>query len=80
MPVVERLCKMCENDVETEFHFIFHCAKLKHITNNMHNKVKELCSLTSDTEKLELLNSMPYAFSSFINNLWEERKIFLELP
>ena len=31
IPLNERICKLCQNDVEDEEHFIFDCSKLEHI-------------------------------------------------
>ena len=73
----ERVCQLCGNDVDCEFHFLFNCTS----THDKHmqecHKVPELLQYSNETDKLKFLLTKPYILGNYINSLWQERNAIL---
>ena len=73
----ERVCKLCNNRVEDELHFLFECEmnKPEKFLNN--DVVSELDALGDNIGKLKLLAARPHIFGKFIHNMWSNRNEML---
>ena len=78
IPAAERVCKLCNNAVETEIHFLFHCEALAAVRRSALVKIPELPCVSSDYEKLKYLSNMPYVFGTLIDKLWNQREVMIE--
>lgn len=74
-----RICKLCNNEVETEIHFLFHCSKLEHIREPYCNMLKTSNDIQSDNDRFEILCTEIYVskLSKMIRQLYDERKVIL---
>ena len=81
LTVNERLCQICNsNNVENEFHFLFHCDKFKSERENFYS----LCITNysnfvylCDEDKLNILMNEGNNWrilSNYLVNIWEKRK------
>ena len=81
LTVNERLCQICNsNNVENEFHFLFHCDKFKSERENFYS----LCIANysnfvylCDEDKLNILMNEGNNWrilSNYLVNIWEKRK------
>ena len=71
--VENRICPLCNNDVETEIHFLLECNKYDR-GDFLHSTGTNSITLTS-TEKLKILMSNHQkATSSFVCKLWKQRQ------
>ena len=76
----ERICKLCNDGIEDEVHFLFHCSKLKHIRDYHLNKLGILDDdIQSDSDRFKLLctNNFVLILSKMIRQLYDERKLIL---
>ncbi len=78
----ERICKLCNNDVETELHFIFQCPKFTPERIAFYHNVNCLCDdflQVNDSEKLALCMTKPIVniFSKYLVQIYEIRKSVL---
>ena len=86
LTVNERLCQICTcnfNDVENEFHFLFHCDKFKSEREHLYS----LCIANysnfvylCDEDKLNILMNEGNNWrilSNYLVNSWEKRKHIL---
>ena len=71
--ISQRICAMCNNNIETEYHFMFHCTSLEKVRNNYVIKLPELTSPMEDHSKMMLMGNMPYIFTNIVSDLWNER-------
>ena len=55
LPRTERICKLCNLDVETEIHFIFHCNSYHEGRVKLHHQVPEVLNFQTPVEKLKYL-------------------------
>ena len=62
----DQICKMCNQDVENEIHFVLHCSRLEEIRKKWLVKIPELTTLSCDFNKLKCLCSMPYRFGGML--------------
>ena len=69
----DRICKMCKDEPETKFHFLFHCKDLDQIHTELLDKLPELSNLSNDCEKFKYLCNSPYTFANYIERLWNVR-------
>ena len=69
----EWVCKMCNDGVEDEFHFLFHCAKLIPLRIELFNKLPYVLAEHRDIDKLRILCQKPYVFSNYLKDLWDMR-------
>ena len=63
--------------MEDEFHFLFDCSEYAEERKKLNCKVEELKYCTSQVEKFQKLNIMPFTFANFISILWEKRKTLI---
>ena len=68
-----RICKLCNDECETELHFLFKCSKLSTLRENLYLKVPELLSKSCNISKLEYLSQLPHTFSNYLQKLWKTR-------
>ena len=73
LPRHERICKLCNNDVEDEIHFLFNCSKLQNQHVKLYDKVPELLHIENLVSRFENLCNCPFIFGNFIEQLWYER-------
>ncbi len=78
----ERICKLCNTDVETEIHFIFQCAKFTPERIAFYHNVNILCEnflQVDDLQKLALCMTKPIVntFSKYLVQIYEIRKSVL---
>ena len=73
IPRQERMCKVCNIEVESESHFLFRCISLMNVCIKHYHDYPEILNLNSTHEKISFLNSHPYKFSRFVEELWQER-------
>ena len=67
-----RVCKLCNNEVEDEKHFLFDCVKLNGPCIKLYHKNPEL--LNHDyVNRIKMLLETPYSFGYFIDNMWKLR-------
>ena len=78
LPLEHRICDLCRNAVETEFHFLFECVNLSNIRKLYELKIPELIGNLPHHEKLTILGNMPYVFANYVAELWIERLNFLK--
>ena len=79
LSVAERVCKLCNDEVETECHFVLHCWKLKSVRDCEMESVPELNYFDEDIAKLQYLSNMPYFFSNLLDKLWIKRETLLNM-
>ena len=51
----ERICKLCQNDVENEEHFIFDCSKLEHIRKHFFHRLASISPSFIQMSRIERL-------------------------
>ena len=69
-----RVCKLCNDGVENEIHFILKCVALNDTRQRCLSAVPELTLIEEDVNKLKYLSNMPYRFSGMLQKLWQFRK------
>lgn len=55
VPLNERICKLCRNDIEDEEHFIFDCIKLEHIRKHFFHRLASICPSFIHMSKIDRL-------------------------
>ena len=71
----DRTCKLCNSgEIEDEEHFLFSCASLRDIRQDLKMELMDKCDLSWDCLKLA-----PNAFAKYIERLWSKRKTLLDL-
>ena len=73
-PRNERIGKLCDSgDIESEYHFLFHCNALNNVRCRMYYDCPELLNYSDDAYKLKLLSCKPYLLGRLAKNLWHAR-------
>ncbi len=71
--VENRICPLCNNDVETEIHFLFECNKYDRGDFLLNADINS--NMLTFTEKLKILMSNHQkATSNFVCKLWKQRE------
>ena len=70
----QRICELCDSEVETETHFLFKCPKLVHVRDKYRQRLAGILDWECGIKQFKTLNSMPYLFGSLILDLWNERE------
>ena len=78
IPRNERLCKLCNNTIENEIHFVFFCDKLKNIRDPFFTT---LCNQNNDFMDMEVVTKLKilmsknnvFSFAKFLDDLFTER-------
>ena len=70
-PRCERICKLCDLEVEDTSHFLFRCVANKPARLEMYHKLPEILQIDIDTEKIKFLENYPYQYANFVNKLWQ---------
>ena len=76
-PRSERICEMCNEETESECHFLFHCRKLNFHRELLTRTMPELIVLNDNREKFAYLCKKPYILGNYILKQWYERMILL---
>ena len=92
VPRDERTCKLCKTEIETAYHFLFHCKETSFIRDDFQKSMPDLLmprmadrdagqrgnsTRNCDSEILKRLSDQPFAFGNYINNLWQTRELLL---
>ena len=73
-PWANRLCKICDSsEVETEYHFLFHCKSLDQERLNSYYMYPELLNFSEDACKLIQLSLKPYLLGKLVDKLWHKQ-------
>lgn len=81
IPVDERLCDLCNTDIEDEYHFLMACPKYaefrQQMITNVSEKYPEIVGL-SLTEKFRLIVQLQFKeLATFLDKAWHKRKALL---
>jgi hypothetical protein len=80
IPREQRICKLCNIEVEDELHFLFRCCKLQHIRALYKELITYLTiSEPNDIDRFKFIFSKPCIIttSNFVKALYDERKTIL---
>ena len=69
----DRICDLCNTEVETETYFLFNCKKLADVRLKLIHETPELLQYCTCIDKLKFLLSKPYVLGKYVNVLWKER-------
>ena len=72
-PRCQRMCKLCNIEVENEVHFLFTCTVNHDNRVKMYHKFPELLNQTNLEERFKLLCSKPHIFCNYVSDLWYNR-------
>ena len=72
-PCVNRICRLCKIEPETETHFLFRCIANTNTRNKHYHGFPEILNFSKDEDKIKLLNTKPFKFGKFIDELWQNR-------
>lgn len=67
----ERICEMCNQDVETTTHFLYDCDRL----TDIRERYKEQLDL--DKNHPENLYNKPFVCGKYVDELWNKRQEIL---
>ena len=74
LPISERICELCDEEVETEIHFLLECPSLKGTRKKLLNGLQPIQDMTNNAEKLKMLCEMPFLMGNLLNQLWKTRE------
>ena len=79
VPHNQRICRICNDEIETEMHFLFYCTNLHHVRILFNTFFIDLYKCNSDLERFAMLFAKQYITltARFIRNLYDERKRIL---
>ena len=65
----QRICKLCNDGVETETHFIFECKKLEQKRIELFHLCPNLLNYSQTKAKYLYLNNRPYVLGKYISKM-----------
>ena len=71
----QRICKLCNSAVETEYHFLFDCVKLNKTCIEHVYECPELLNFVDNAHKLTYLHTKPYLLGRYIVKLWHTHEL-----
>ena len=79
IPRDQRVCKLCNDGIETEMHFLLYCTNLYHIRISFNRLFTDLYNCNSDTERFILMFTKEFIRETarFIRHIYDERKKIL---
>ena len=78
IPWLERKCKLCNNEVGDEIHFLLKCKALEAKRQACLNELKDLESELDPFKQINILMDKPYKLGKLIDNLWQRRNFLLQ--
>lgn len=66
----QRICKLCNNGVESELHFLFDCQTTTQKRLETYYEFPELLNYPNNICKLQTLCKKPYVLGKLVSNLW----------
>ena len=69
----QRICKLCNSELENELHFLFKCPKLVANYDELAAKVPELKNEILLHKRWEMLKQKPFVYSEYLRKLWNKR-------
>ena len=72
-----RICQVCNKEVEDELHFLFRCEDYVESRSEMYHECPEVLNYITDIERLDCLNKRPNVLGKYIEKLWRTRNSIL---